>query len=571
MTATTEFATTENFVTLLDETFVEARGVENSVVKGTIIKIDGDFVIVDVGLKSEGRISRKEFNNCGLMTDIKVGDDVEVFIKRYEDKNGEIILSREKAWREEVWFKLEKSFKDNQLIDGVIFGRVKGGFTVDLSGAEAFLPGSQVDIIPVRDISHLMGNQQSFQILKMDRSRGNIVVSRRVVIEKTRAEKRSELVENLKEGQILEGVVKNITDYGAFLELGGVDGLLHVTDISWKRINHPSEVLSIGQTVKVQIIRFNMETKRISLGIKQLETDPWSMVAQKYQIGDKFIGRVTNITDYGAFIELEAGVEGLVHVSEMSWTKKNIHPNKIVSTSQEVNVLILDIDIEKHRISLGLKQTMINPWKMFFEKFPVDSEIEGEIKNITGFGLFIGLPGEIDGMVHLSDLSWDVPGEQAVLEFKKGDVVKVKVLEIDVEKERIHLGIKQLCTDLFKEFIVKIKKGDIVTCTVTQINENDLNVDVDGLLCCISKDELARDRSDQRLDRFAVGEKIDAKIMTIDKTARKITLSIKAREIDEEKRAMTEFGSSDSGATLGSIFGVAFNRAKEEKLKSEDK
>ncbi len=571
MATATEFAATEDFAALLDETFGESGAFEGSVVKGTVVEIDGDFAVIDVGLKSEGRIPLKEFAAPGRPAEIKAGDEVEVFVERYEDKNGEVMLSREKARREEAWTQLERAFQDNQRVNGIIFGRVKGGFTVDLSGAVAFLPGSQVDIRPVRDIGPLMGSPQPFQILKMDRSRGNIVVSRRAVLEETRAEQRSELIESLKEGQVLEGVVKNITDYGAFVDLGGVDGLLHVTDIAWKRINHPSEALHIGQSVKVQVIRFNPDTQRISLGIKQLEADPWEGVDQKYPVSAKFVGRVTNITDYGAFVELEPGVEGLVHVSEMSWTKKNVHPGKIVSTSQEVEVMVLDVDAQKRRISLGLKQTMSNPWEGFLEKFPVGSEVEGEVKNITEFGLFVGLPGEIDGMVHLSDLDWERPGEQVIADFKKGDVVKAKVLDVDIEKERISLGIKQLGSDPFKQAIAHIKKGDVVTCTVTGVTDNGLEVTVEGMTGFIRKNELARDRSDQRPDRFAVGEKVDAKVTAIDKATRKVTLSVKAREIDEEKQAMAEYGSSDSGASLGDILGAAFNRAKEEKAQSEDK
>jgi len=567
----TDFGTGENFADLLDEVFGESGAFEGTVVKGTIVEIDGDVAVIDVGLKSEGRIPLKEFGVPGQPADLKAGDVVEVFVERYEDKNGEVMLSREKARREEAWTQLEKSFQDNQRVNGIIFGRVKGGFTVDLSGAVAFLPGSQVDIRPVRDIGPLMGSPQPFQILKMDRSRGNIVVSRRAVLEETRAEQRSELIESLKEGQVLEGVVKNITDYGAFVDLGGVDGLLHVTDIAWKRINHPSEALHIGQTVKVQVIRFNSETQRISLGIKQLEADPWEGVDTKYPVNAKFVGRVTNITDYGAFVELEAGVEGLVHVSEMSWTKKNVHPGKIVSTSQEVEVMVLDVDAQKRRISLGLKQTMSNPWEGFLEKFPVGTQVEGEVKNITEFGLFVGLPGDIDGMVHLSDLEWERPGEQAITEFKKGDVVKAKVLDVDIEKERISLGIKQLGSDPFKEAIASVKKGDVVTTTVTSVTENGLEVAVEGLTGFIRKNELARDRGDQRPERFVVGQKIDAKITAIDKATRKVTLSVKAREIEEEKQAMAEYGSSDSGASLGDILGAAFNRAKEEKAGSDDK
>jgi small subunit ribosomal protein S1 len=555
----------EDFAALLDETMGVGNAFEGAVIKGAIVRIENDFAVIDVGLKSEGRVPMKEFATAGRAPEIKPGDSVEVFVERYEDRNGEVVLSREKAKREEAWTLLEKSFEANQRVNGIIFGRVKGGFTVDLSGAVAFLPGSQVDIRPVRDITPLLGTPQPFQILKMDRSRGNIVVSRRAVLEETRAEQRSELIENLKEGQILEGVVKNITDYGAFVDLGGVDGLLHVTDIAWKRINHPSEALHIGQTVRVQVIRFNPETQRISLGIKQLDADPWEGVEAKYPVGAKFVGRVTNITDYGAFVELEAGVEGLVHVSEMSWTKKNVHPGKIVSTSQEVEVMVLDVDPQKRRISLGLKQCLANPWESFVEKFPQGTEVEGEVKNITEFGLFVGLPGDIDGMVHLSDLSWDKSGEAAIADYKKGDVVKAKVLDVDVEKERISLGIKQLSSDPFQDAVASIKKGDIVTATVTSVTENGLEVQVDGLSGFIRKSELSRDRSEQRPEKFAVGEKIDAKVTMIEKGARKVTLSVKAREIDEEKQAMAEYGSSDSGASLGDILGAAMRKAQEDK------
>ncbi|CCG42605.1 30S ribosomal protein S1 [Magnetospirillum molischianum] len=557
----------DDFASLLDETLGVGGTFEGSVIRGLIVNIDGDHAVIDVGLKSEGRVPLKEFATAGRAAEIKAGDRVDVFIERYEDKNGEVVLSREKAKREEAWTLLEKSFQDQQRVNGVIFGRVKGGFTVDLSGAVAFLPGSQVDIRPVRDITPLLGTTQPFQILKMDRSRGNIVVSRRAVLEETRAEQRSELIENLKEGQILEGVVKNITDYGAFVDLGGVDGLLHVTDIAWKRINHPSEALHIGQTVRVQVIRFNPETQRISLGIKQLDADPWEGVEAKYPVSAKFTGRVTNITDYGAFVELEPGVEGLVHVSEMSWTKKNVHPGKIVSTSQEVEVMVLDVDPQKRRISLGLKQTISNPWESFLERFPAGTSVEGEIKNITEFGLFIGLPGDIDGMVHMSDLDWEKPGDAAIQDFKKGDVVKAKVLDVDVEKERISLGIKQLSSDPFHDAIASIKKGDVVTCTVTHVTENGIEVTVEGLTGFIRKSDLSRERSEQRPERFAIGEKIDAKVTALEKGARKVSLSIKAREVEEEKQAMAEYGSSDSGASLGDILGAAMRKAQA----SEDK
>ncbi|MBO92000.1 MAG: 30S ribosomal protein S1 [Rhodospirillaceae bacterium] len=560
----------DEFETLLSESFGNDVSIEGSVVKGTIISIEGDSALIDVGLKSEGRVALREFTSPGQEHGLKAGDLVEVYVERMEDRNGEAMLSREKARREEAWVVLERAFEAQERVDGTIFGRVKGGFTVDLAGATAFLPGSQVDIRPVKDIGHLLGVSQPFLILKMDRRRGNIVVSRRAVLEESRTEARSELVANLQEGQTLQGVVKNITDYGAFVDLGGVDGLLHVTDIAWRRINHPSEALTIGQSVDVQVIRFNAETQRISLGMKQLEDDPWGTVDTKYPIESRFSGRVTNITDYGAFVELEPGIEGLVHVSEMSWTKKNVHPGKIVSTSQEVEVVVLDVDASKRRISLGLKQCLPNPWDEFLKNHPVGSEIEGEIKNITEFGLFIGLAGEIDGMAHFSDLDWERPGEEAINDYTKGENVKAKVLDIDPEKERISLGIKQLTEDPFTTGAATIRKGIIVTTTVTKLLETGIEVTVgESMAGFIRKSELSRDRSEQRSDRFAVGEKVDAKVTQIDKKDRKVTLSIKAREIEEEKKAMQEYGSSDSGASLGDILGAAL-RQKEEDQSAED-
>ncbi len=558
-------AVKEDFAALLEESFEKNDSIQGTVLHGTVIRIDDDAVLVDVGLKSEGRIPTKEFVRGGGEIELKAGDKVHVFVERYEDSEGLIILSRDKARREEAWNTLEEQHKENARVEGIIFGRVKGGFTVDLNGAVAFLPGSQVDIRPVKDVNHLMGGPQTFQILKMDRARGNIVVSRRAVLEETRASERSKLMEDLKEGQILDGVVKNITDYGAFVDLGGVDGLLHVTDISWKRVNHPSEVLSVGQQLKVQVIRFNMETQRISLGMKQLETDPWDGAVAKFPKDTRLKGRVTNITDYGAFVELEAGVEGLVHVSEMSWTKKNIHPGKIVSTSQEVDVMVLDVDQEKRRISLGLKQCMDNPWTSFKDKFPVGTILEGEIKNITEFGLFVGLDGEIDGMVHLSDLSWDQEGEVALKAYQKGQNVSAKVLDVDVEKERISLGIKQLTGDRVAEASVGLQKGQVVTCVVKEVAEFGLEVMVnDTIPGFIKKNELAKERSEQRTDRFAVGEKIDARIVSIDPKSRKLTLSVKSREVEEEKQAMAEFGSTDSGASLGDILGAAIKQKQKE-------
>ena len=561
MTSTTTSAAdaaTENFADLLAESFGEDTTIEGSVVRGFIVGIESDAVVIDVGLKSEGRVPLKELAAPGQKPTVAIGDEIEVYVERMEDRNGQAVLSRDKARREEAWGVLEASFEKQERVTGVIFGKVKGGFTVDLSGATAFLPGSQVDIRPVRDLGPLMGTPQPFQILKIDRRRGNIVVSRRAVLEESRAEARSELVSNLQEGQVLQGVVKNITDYGAFVDLGGVDGLLHVTDIAWQRINHPSEALQIGETVEVQVIRFNAETQRISLGMKQLQSDPWENVEGKFPIGAKMTGRVTNITDYGAFVELEAGVEGLVHVSEMSWTKKNVHPGKIVSTSQEVEVMVLDVDMSKRRISLGLKQCTSNPWEDLVTTYPVGTEIDGEIRNITEFGLFVGLNEEIDGLVHLSDISWEVNGEAALEGFNKGDMVKAKVLDIDVVKERISLGIKQLTDDPFGGESDSHRKGDVVTCTVSATTENGLEVTVgENLSGFIRRADLSRDRAEQRVDRFAVGEKVDAVITSVDKKTRKLSLSIKAREAAEEKQAMAEFGSSDSGASLGDILGAA--------------
>ncbi|NKB18937.1 MAG: 30S ribosomal protein S1 [Alphaproteobacteria bacterium] len=552
----------EDFAGMLEETFGEGENSEGTVVKGTVIAIEGDSVLIDVGLKSEGRVALREFGVPGAAPEITSGDIVDVYLERMEDSQGEAMLSREKARREEAWTLLEKAFNDQERVTGSIFGRVKGGFTVDLSGAIAFLPGSQVDVRPVRDINPLMGTPQPFQILKMDRRRGNIVVSRRAVLEESRAEQRNELLAGLTEGQVIEGIVKNLTDYGAFVDLGGVDGLLHVTDMAWRRINHPSEVLTVGQTVNVQVIRFNAETQRISLGMKQLEADPWDSIETKYPIEGVFTGRVSNITDYGAFVELEPGVEGLVHVSEMSWTKKNVHPGKIISTSQEVEVMVLDVDQSKRRISLGIKQTQENPWTDFESSFTVGTEIEGEIKNITEFGLFVGLPGEIDGMIHLSDLSWEKSGEEAVVDYTKGDMVKAKVLDIDIEKERISLGIKQMTDDPFESATGDLKKGAVVTCTVSGVTDGGLEVTVSGgLQGFIRRADLSRERSEQRPDRFAVGDRIDAQVTNIDRREHKLSLSVKAHEIKEEKEAMAHYGSSDSGASLGDILGAAMKKA----------
>lgn len=559
------------FCALLNEYLKEDTVLQGKVVKGTVVGFDDDMVIIDVGLKSEGKLPVSDF---GAM-ELKIGDMVDVFVDRYENREGTVVLSREKARREEAWGELEKSLAENQHVIGTIFGRVKGGFTVDLNGVTAFLPGSQIDVRPIRDVTPLMGVAQPFALLKMDKVRGNIVVSRRAVLEESRAEQRSAMIKNLSEGQTVEGTVKNITDYGAFIDLGGVDGLLHVTDISWKRITNPAEILSVGQNVKVQIIKFNTDTGRISLGMKQLENDPWVGINEKFAVGTHLKGKVSNITDYGAFIELAPGIEGLVHVSEMSWTKKNVHPSKIVSLSQEVEVIVLDVDESKRRISLGMKQIQENPWKAFAETHKVGDIIEGEVKNIIEFGVFIALNDEIDGMIHSSDLSWDKAGEEAIKEYKKGQMVKAKILDIDVEKERISLGVKQLEADPFEGSAENLKKGEIVTCIVSAILDNGIEVDLNGIKGFIKRADLAKDKSEQKPERFAVGEKVDAKITAFDAKTHKLTLSIKAREVAEEKAAMAEFGSADSGASLGDILGAALAKKKTskkaEKAEGEEK
>ena len=557
----TATGTDDDFETLLAESFISQDQIEGRVVHGTVVAIESDNVVIDVGLKTEGRISVREFGK--LNEEIAVGDSIEVFLERIENALGEAVISRDKARREEAWNHLEVAHEKGEQVEGSIVGRVKGGFTVDLCGAVAFLPGSQVDIRPIRDITPLMSSPQPFKILKMDRRRGNIVVSRRAVLEVTLAVQRTELVSNLAEGQVLDGVVKNITDYGAFVDLGGIDGLLHVTDMAWRRINHPSEALSIGESIKVQVIRVNAETQRISLGMKQLLADPWDGIETKFPMQGKFTGRVTNIADYGAFVELEPGVEGLVHVSEMSWTKKNVHPGKIVSTSQQVEVMVLEVDSERRRVSLGLKQCIDNPWEEFINAHPVGSRVEGEVKNVTEFGLFVGLGFELDGMVHMSDIHWDKGGEEAMKDYAKGNIVKAKVLDIDVSKERISLGIKQLSEDPFTE-AETLKRGAVVTCTVAGILDRGIEVTVgEGLRGFIRRIDLSRDRSEQKPERFAVGDKLDAQITSIEKNTRRLALSIKAREIAEEKEAVQQYGSSDSGASLGDILGPAMGRARE--------
>ncbi|SOE17176.1 SSU ribosomal protein S1P [Hoeflea halophila] len=556
---------TEDFASLFAESIATQDLAEGYVAKGTVMAIEKDVAIIDVGLKVEGRVPLKEFGAKAKDGTLKVGDEVEVYVERIENALGEAMLSREKARREESWVRLEEKFNAQERVEGVIFNQVKGGFTVDLDGAVAFLPRSQVDIRPIRDVSPLMHIPQPFEILKMDKRRGNIVVSRRTVLEESRAEQRSEIVQNLEEGQTVEGMVKNITDYGAFVDLGGIDGLLHVTDMAWRRVNHPSEILSIGQTVKVQIIRINQDTHRISLGMKQLESDPWDGIGVKYPAGKRITGTVTNITDYGAFVELEPGIEGLIHVSEMSWTKKNVHPGKILSTTQEVDVVVLEVDPNKRRISLGLKQTLENPWDVFAQSHPAGTEVEGEVKNKTEFGLFIGLEGDVDGMVHLSDLDWNRPGEQVIEEYNKGDMVKAVVLDVDVDKERISLGIKQLGRDAIGDAAAsgELRKNAVVSAKVTAITDGGLEVvlvDHEDLSSFIRRSDLSRDRDEQRPERFSVGQTVDARVTSFSKKDRKVGLSIKALEIAEEKQAVAQFGSSDSGASLGDILGAALKK-----------
>ncbi|MBO0766820.1 MAG: 30S ribosomal protein S1 [Hyphomicrobiaceae bacterium] len=556
--------TREDFAAMLGETMPEDEVFEGSVVKGTVTAIEKDLAVIDVGLKMEGRVPLREFAAAGRASELKVGDTVEVYIERTENALGEAVLSRDKARREESWVRLEQKFNNKEQVEGVIFNKVKGGFTVDLDGAVAFLPGSQVDVRPVRDMGPLMNTPQPFKILKMDRRRGNIVVSRREILEATRAEQRSEIVAKLAEGQVIDGLVKNITDYGAFIDLGGIDGLLHVTDMAWRRVNHPSEIVNVGDTVKVQIVRINPETQRISLGMKQLQADPWAGIEAKYPVGARFKGTVTNIADYGAFVELEPGVEGLIHVSEMSWTKKNIHPGKIVSTSQQVDVQILEVDPAKRRISLGLKQTQDNPWEVFLAAHPKGSVVEGPVRNITEFGLFVGLDGGVDGMVHLSDLDWSRSGDEAIKDYKKGDVVRATVLDVDPTKERISLGIKQALGDPMEK-VGTLKKGSQVTCEVVAVQDNGIEVKIvdTDITTFIKRSDLSRDRSEQRPERFNVGDKVDAAVTSFDKNNRRISVSIKALEIAEEKQAVAQYGSSDSGASLGDIFKAAIKKKDE--------
>jgi small subunit ribosomal protein S1 len=563
------FTSNENFAELLEESLKKESKKVGSLVKGLVVAIEKDSVVVDIGYKAEGRVPLREFTSPDKKP--VVGDEVEVFFENAENKFGDAVLSRERAKREAAWAVMENALKNKDQVKGNIFSRVKGGFSVDLNDAIAFLPGSQVDVKVIKDNSYLLGTEQVFHILKMDRKRGNIVVSRRSVLEEGRAEAKKELVSNIEEGQIMEGVVKNITDYGAFVDLGEVDGLLHVTDISWKRISHPSEVLKIGQKITVKLIKYNIETQRLSLGMKQLNDDPWKGAGDKFQVGNKYEGMVTNIADYGAFVEIDKGIEGLVHVSEMSWTKKSNNPFKMVTAGKKVEVIILDFDEEKRRLSLGMKQATDNPWEKVQNDLPVDSIHEGEINNITEFGLFIKINDEIDGLIHVNDLSWSENPDQSIKKYSKGEKVKTKVLEVDIEKERISLGIKQLEKDPFAEVTKdKLKNGKVVTCIIENVLDSGLEVKIDDdIKGFIKRTELSRDKEEQKSSRFAKGEKVDAMVSNIDKNNRKIMLSIKAMELADEKKAMKDYGSADSGASLGDILGAALEAKSSDKEKKE--
>ena len=559
---TTENQMTESFADLFEQSIKDEKR-EGSVVKGLVIKTTDTEIFVDVGLKSEGRILAKEFEDENGVVTVSVGDEVEVYIERLEDRHGNTVLSRDKALREEAWYKFEELLKQNSTVEGRIIGRVKGGFAVDIGRIIAFLPGSQVDIRPVKDISPLIEVAQPFKILKMDRVQGNVVVSRRAILEESRAEARDELLSNIAEGSTLDGTVKNITDYGAFIDLGAIDGLLHITDISWEKISHPSEKLSLGDTIKVIVIKYNEETKRVSLGLKQLEENPWDSLVDKYKTDMEVEGTVTTVTDYGAFVELEPSVEGLIYHTELSWNSKNIHPRKLVKAGDKVKVKILEVDISKHKISLSMKQCQENPWATFTQTHPIGTEVEGTVENVADFGVFIKMGEDanaIEALIPAMELSWEAKPEEELKKYKKGDVVKGLVLATDVEKERITVGVKQLTEDSFADAIKEYNTGDVVTAQVVNIRKDGIEVEIsEGVKTFIRKNDLSRHKSEQRPDRFGEGDKIDAKIINVDAKERKLTLSIKAYEDAEEKKAIEEYGSKDSGASLGDILGVALN------------
>lgn len=556
---------TESFAQLFEESLKEIETRPGSIVRGVVVAIDKDVVLVDAGLKSESAIPAEQFKNAQGELEIQVGDEVDVALDAVEDGFGETLLSREKAKRHEAWITLEKAYEDAETVTGVINGKVKGGFTVELNGIRAFLPGSLVDVRPVRDTLHLEGKELEFKVIKLDQKRNNVVVSRRAVIESENSAERDQLLENLQEGMEVKGIVKNLTDYGAFVDLGGVDGLLHITDMAWKRVKHPSEIVNVGDEITVKVLKFDRERTRVSLGLKQLGEDPWVAIAKRYPEGTKLTGRVTNLTDYGCFVEIEEGVEGLVHVSEMDWTNKNIHPSKVVNVGDVVEVMVLDIDEERRRISLGLKQCKANPWQQFAETHNKGDRVEGKIKSITDFGIFIGLDGGIDGLVHLSDISWNVAGEEAVREYKKGDEIAAVVLQVDAERERISLGVKQLAEDPFNNWVALNKKGAIVTGKVTAVDAKGATVELaDGVEGYLRASEASRDRVEDATLVLSVGDEVEAKFTGVDRKNRAISLSARAKDEADEKDAIATVNKQEDANFSNNAMAEAFKAAKGE-------
>ena len=556
---------TESFAQLFEESLKEIETRPGSIVRGVVVAIDKDVVLVDAGLKSESAIPAEQFKNAQGELEIQVGDEVDVALDAVEDGFGETLLSREKAKRHEAWITLEKAYEDAETVTGVINGKVKGGFTVELNGIRAFLPGSLVDVRPVRDTLHLEGKELEFKVIKLDQKRNNVVVSRRAVIESENSAERDQLLENLQEGMEVKGIVKNLTDYGAFVDLGGVDGLLHITDMAWKRVKHPSEIVNVGDEITVKVLKFDRERTRVSLGLKQLGEDPWVAIAKRYPEGTKLTGRVTNLTDYGCFVEIEEGVEGLVHVSEMDWTNKNIHPSKVVNVGDVVEVMVLDIDEERRRISLGLKQCKANPWQQFAETHNKGDRVEGKIKSITDFGIFIGLDGGIDGLVHLSDISWNVAGEEAVREYKKGDEIAAVVLQVDAERERISLGVKQLAEDPFNNWVALNKKGAIVTGKVTAVDAKGATVELaDGVEGYLRASEASRDRVEDATLVLSVGDGVEAKCTGVDRKNRAISLSVRAKDEADEKDAIATVNKQEDANFSNNAMAEAFKAAKGE-------
>jgi small subunit ribosomal protein S1 len=557
---------TESFAQLFEESLKEIETRPGSIVRGTVVSIDKDVVLVDAGLKSESAIPVEQFKNAQGELEIKIGDQVDVALDAVEDGFGETLLSREKAKRHEAWLMLEKAYEDAATVTGIINGKVKGGFTVELNGIRAFLPGSLVDVRPVRDTLHLEGKELEFKVIKLDQKRNNVVVSRRAVIESENSAERDQLLENLQEGMEVKGIVKNLTDYGAFVDLGGVDGLLHITDMAWKRVKHPSEIVNVGDEITVKVLKFDRERTRVSLGLKQLGEDPWVAIAKRYPEGTKLTGRVTNLTDYGCFVEIEEGVEGLVHVSEMDWTNKNIHPSKVVNVGDVVEVMVLDIDEERRRISLGLKQCKSNPWQLFAETHNKNDRVEGKIKSITDFGIFIGLDGGIDGLVHLSDISWNVAGEEAVREYKKGDEIAAVVLQVDAERERISLGVKQLAEDPFNNYLSTNKKGTIVTGKVTAVDAKGATVELaGGVEGYLRASEASRDRIEDATLVLSVGDDVEAKFTGVDRKNRVVSLSVRAKDESDEKEAIAVVNNKPAEeSNFSNAMAEAFKAAKGE-------